>query len=45
LSGGRRFPAFAARYTVAIASDFIAWESLMGVLIVVLKVTEMLPLT
>ena len=41
----RRFkPLFAAAYSTAIASGFIAGESLMGVLIVVLKVSGVLPM-
>ncbi len=41
----RRFrPAFAANFSVPIASGFIAGESLMGVLIVVLKVSGLLPM-
>ena len=41
----RRFrPAFAANFSVPIASGFIAGESLMGVAIVVLKVTGLLPM-
>jgi len=41
----RRFkPLFAAAYSTAIASGFIAGESLMGVLIVALKVSGVLPM-
>jgi uncharacterized oligopeptide transporter (OPT) family protein len=38
----RRRPAFASTYTVPIASGFIAGESLMGVLVIVLKLTKVL---
>ena len=40
----RAWPVFAASYVTPIASGFIAGESLMGVLIVVLKVNGVLPL-
>lgn len=40
----RMWPVFASRYVTPIASGFIAGESLMGVLIVVLKVRGVLPM-
>jgi uncharacterized oligopeptide transporter (OPT) family protein len=38
----RRRPAFAASFTVPVASGFIAGESLMGVLVIVLKLAKVL---
>ncbi|MFN0245598.1 MAG: OPT family oligopeptide transporter [Kofleriaceae bacterium] len=40
----RAWPVLAARYVTPIASGFIAGESLMGVLVVVLKVNGVLPI-